>query len=137
MDIVFQPNPNFSPQEASRIAEELYDLIATAKALPSERDQNFLLENQSGERFVLKFANPGEAEELLDFQNKAVEHIAAQGGLKIVPRVLPARNGDVITQIEEEGKKFFVRLLTYLPGRVLAEINPRTPELLLAYQSYC
>ena len=35
--------PQFSVQDAVRLARELYGLEATAVSLPSDRDQNFLL----------------------------------------------------------------------------------------------
>src|SRR6185369_1389641 len=49
--------------EASAVAERLYRVRAMAFDLPSERDQNVLLESESGERFVLKLANPAERRE--------------------------------------------------------------------------
>ena len=49
--------PRFSPADATRLAGELYSLSLTAEPLPSERDQNFLLRDAGGPRFVLKIAN--------------------------------------------------------------------------------
>ena len=41
-----------------RLAREQFGLRAEAEALPSERDQNFVLRRDDGRRFVLKIANP-------------------------------------------------------------------------------
>ena len=49
--------PTFSIAEAVQIAEQHFNLNCAAKLLPSERDQNFLLQTDDGEYFVLKIAN--------------------------------------------------------------------------------
>ena len=56
----------FNAEDAIRIAQELYGLCAVASALPSERDRNFLLQTESGERFVLKIANAMERRAMLE-----------------------------------------------------------------------
>jgi len=130
MEIVFQPSPQFTPQEAARITKDLFGLAVSARGLPSERDQNFLVETGGGARYVLKIANPGEDPALLDFQNQAIAHIRAQSGGDIVPRVIPSVNGEAISHVEKDEVRYMVRLVSYLPGTTLARTNPRTPELL-------
>jgi 4-aminobutyrate aminotransferase-like enzyme/Ser/Thr protein kinase RdoA (MazF antagonist) len=121
--------PRFSIAEATSLAEELYGLRAMATPLPSERDQNFLLETESGEKFVLKIANSLEDRALLDAQHAAMTHIAQQ--ISLCPRVVPALSGETIATVESStGAKNFVRLFTYLPGVPLAEVHPHSPELL-------
>ena len=48
--------PSFTVEDASRIALELYGLRAEICALPGERDCNFLLKTEAGQKFVLKIA---------------------------------------------------------------------------------
>ena len=50
-----EPEPN--EDDAGGIARDLYGLETSAGTLPSERDQNFLLQNVTGEKFVLKIAD--------------------------------------------------------------------------------
>jgi 4-aminobutyrate aminotransferase-like enzyme/Ser/Thr protein kinase RdoA (MazF antagonist) len=121
--------PRFSIAEATSLAKELYGLRAMATPLPSERDQNFLLETESGEKFVFKIANALEDRALLDAQHAAMTHIAQQ--ISLCPRVVPALSGEMITTVESPtGVKNFVRLFTSLPGVPLAEVHPHSPELL-------
>jgi Ser/Thr protein kinase RdoA (MazF antagonist) len=115
--------PVFDVESATRIAEELFGLPAMARVLPSERDQNFLIE-ASGERFVLKIANALESRELLEAQNKVLEHLGTR--ISFCPRVMPAVNGELIST----SNSHFVRLVTYLPGLPLAEVTPHSPALL-------
>ncbi|MGD8456866.1 MAG: aminotransferase class III-fold pyridoxal phosphate-dependent enzyme [Anaerolineales bacterium] len=130
MEIVFQPNPGFTPGEAIRITKDLFGLAVTARGLPSERDQNFLVETGEGERYILKIANPGEDPALLDLQNQAMAHISAHSVGDVVPRIIPSVNGDAISVVEKGGERYWFRLVTYLPGTTLANTTPRTPELL-------
>ena len=78
--------PKFSEAEAVRLARRVYGLTATARELPSERDQNFLLSSRKG-KFVLKIAAAGERAEVLDLQNQALEWLAARAKSLPLPRV--------------------------------------------------
>jgi len=62
--------PSFDAESAAAIAAEHFGLRAGARQLPSERDQNFLLTKNDGEKFVLKIANALEDPALLDAQNR-------------------------------------------------------------------
>ena len=117
--------PSFDAETAREIAAENFGLRATARVLPSERDQNFLLTNDAGEKFVLKIANALELRELLEAQNAMLDHLASRG-ISFCPRVLPSLKGERITT----NSNHFVRLMTYLPGVPLAEVQPHSPELL-------
>src|SRR5437764_8136368 len=64
--------PQFTPEDAVRIAADLFGVHGTASALGSERDQAFLLENG-----VLKISNPSEDEAVLDLEEAAIAHVAA------------------------------------------------------------
>ena len=111
--------PAFNLDSVTRIAEESFGLRATARELPSERDQNFLLTDDSGQQFVLKVANAAESRAFLEAQNAVMDYLAER--VSFCQRVI----GDIA---EFEGH--FVRVVTYLPGVPLAEIKPHTPGLL-------
>lgn len=116
--------PAFDVGTAREIAADLFGLSATARVLPSERDQNFLLTTEAGEKFVLKIANALESRELLAAQNAVLDHLARQ--VAFTPRVVPSLNGETIAVRADH----LVRLVTYLPGVPLAEIVQPSPELL-------
>ena len=110
--------PAFSVQDAARIAHECFGMQGTLKPLPSERDQNFHLRTDAGQEFVLKIANATEQREILDLQNKAMEHVAAHAPFLLVPRLCKTLTGQQIsTATAADGKPHFVRLLTYLRGK--------------------
>ena len=111
--------PAFNVESARAIAEERFGLRVSARELPSERDQNFLLTDESGEKFVLKIANALESRQLLEAQNAVLDHL--ENRIAFCPRV---RSG------VEVKSNHFMRLMTYLPGVPLSEMNPHSSVLL-------
>ena len=85
---ILDHSPRFSVDDARRFAQELYGLSAIASPLPSERDQNFLLLTEAGERFVLKIANATEA------RRPARGAERGDGAPRPEPPALPARHAD-------------------------------------------
>ncbi len=121
--------PRFDNETAASLAEKFFGIRARPTSLPSERDQNFLLTNETGEKFVLKIANTLEDRALLESQNQAMEYLG--GRLSFCPRIVPALSGEQMAKFEsQDGIGNFVRLLTYLPGVPLAEVGQQSPELL-------
>src|SRR5512137_490909 len=120
--------PKFDHESASRLAKELYGLEASLHPLPSERDQNFLLQTPGGERFVLKLANATEERSMLEAQNAAMDHLSTR--IDLCPRVIRALNGeDIASAISPAGTRHFTRLVTYLPGTPLGKVRRRSPAL--------
>jgi len=68
--------PQFTPDEAARIAADLFGLRGTASALGSERDQAFLLDD-GARGGVLKISNPSEDATVLDFEEAVIAHAGA------------------------------------------------------------
>ncbi|WP_372679135.1 phosphotransferase, partial [Desulfosarcina sp.] len=134
--------PRFSEQRAAALARELFHFTASVDRLPSERDQNFRLQDEKGGRFVLKIANAAETREVLELQNMAMTHVAEKGaalfdGFAPCPRVCCAPGGEEIVSIPgQDGASHFVRLLTYLPGRPMARVNPHDKDLLFSLGSF-
>ena len=136
MPSIVQHAPGFSEQDAVGFAVELFGLEVCARQLPSERDQNFHLTAPDGRAYVLKVANATERLDVLEFQNQAMLHIAAKRdlfnrSLTVVPDVLSTTAGGQITTVPgPDGTTYFVRLLTYLPGKPLALVKPHAADLL-------
>ena len=109
---------------AQAIAENHFGIQASARELPSERDQNFLLTNGDGAQFVLKIANLREQREVIEAQNAMMIHLGPR--VELCPRVVPAVSGEEIVTVDGH----LVRVLTYLPGKPLATVEFQSPELL-------
>ncbi len=126
------PNrPKFGIDQVSEITKSLYGLSGKFKELPSERDQNFHLVTGVGEEYVLKISAASEKQETLDFQNHALHHLTSRTDSTISPRVRKTAMGEKITQIESlEGTRHYIRMISYLHGRVMSSVNPHSPEML-------
>ena len=70
--------PDWNAASVETLVARLYGISTTATPLPSERDQNFLLQTEGSEKFVLKIANALESEELLQAQTQVLHHLALQ-----------------------------------------------------------
>ena len=123
--------PAFTERDAELIALDVYGMQVKAQALPGEHDRNVLLEASGGQRSVLKIARAGEQWETLDLQNQALAHLAQAIPDLHIPRLLPTRAGQAIAIIKGDGEStHLARLLSYLPGKPLAQTKPHTPTLL-------
>jgi Ser/Thr protein kinase RdoA (MazF antagonist) len=111
--------PAFSGADATRIATQHFGIAAQVKPLVSERDQNFRLETSDGKRFTLKIANHAEQAEVIDFQNRALLHVAERDASIPLPRVIPTRDGQLHCSVDLNGKTHIVRVLSWLEGVVL------------------
>ena len=121
--------PTFDVDTAAAVAGDHFGIRARAQALPSERDQNFLLTNQTGEKFVLKIANALESRAFLEAQNSVLKHLERE--VSFCQRLLPATSGEELATLKAaNGATYFARLVHYLPGVPLAEVRPQSPELL-------
>ena len=126
---LLQNTPTFDADTAATIAGKHFGIRATAHQLPSERDQNFLLTNDAGQKFVLKIANAVEEPAFLEAQNAVLKHLAQH--VSFCQRLVTTNSGKEIVKVRaENGTTHLVRVVDYLPGVPLAEARPHTPELL-------
>ena len=131
MESVKRWAPAVTEQDAARIAVDLYGVAGKAWLLPGEQDRNFHLKTAASEELVLKVSHAGEDQAVLDMQVRALAHLAERAPELTLPRVRPTQAGDLIgTVAGPDGVSHFVRLLTYIPGKLLADVRPHSPDLL-------
>ncbi len=130
MAVTFQRLP-FGMEDAARVARECFDLEGTLLELTSERDRNFLITTSAGDHFVLKIAHADESPAILDLQHRALAQIAQRAPELAMPRAVRSAAGhEVESIIAPDGASHLVRVLTWVPGTVWADVSPHTPELL-------
>ena len=131
MTIPLESIPSFTPAEALAAAHLEYGIAGDISPLPSERDQNYLISDAHGGKFVLKIANLTDTRELLDLQNRALRHVATWVVDCRVQRSVDSLRGSDITTIRNirSGSEHNMRLLTWIDGEVLAKCHPRTLAL--------
>jgi 4-aminobutyrate aminotransferase-like enzyme/Ser/Thr protein kinase RdoA (MazF antagonist) len=112
--------------DAEMLVRELYGLTAAARPLPGEYDANFHLRADDGAEYTLKVMHPAAARAVVELQIALLEHISRRAPQLPAPSVVPSTRNQAL---EHSGRRL-VWLLRYLPGRLLAETKPHTPELL-------
>ena len=118
------PPPTFAATAVAQLLEQAWGLTGELQTLVGERDQNFRLTSADGERFVVKIANSGEDPLSTDFQVQALLHLERGKCPIAVPRVIRARNGATTAVIEADGARHLVRVLSYLHGKPVSDVNP-------------
>lgn len=109
-------------ERALALARECYGLQADATRLTGERDENFRLTARDGAQYVLKVANPAESAAVTDLQIAALLHLERTEATLPVPRIRRSLDGDTRVRFEDaQGIERTARILSYLPGRLLAE----------------
>jgi hypothetical protein len=100
---------------ANKIGRDLFGIpVYSCKELPSERDRNFLLtmpptnDGKEGPAYVLKLCNLTETADVIDMQNRALEHLAKHS----IPAPTPKKsvNGnDLEVTVDPNGNSVLVR----------------------------
>ncbi len=125
---VIEGRPGFDRRQAAEIARRLYGRDGDLQPLPSDRDLNYRLTTAGGERFVLKFSNREESLDVLGLQRRVLERLAEQTETTW-PRVVPTTDGEPLGDADGHA----VRLLTWIPGRKLADVRPQDTDLLVQF----
>ena len=121
--------PRLSDAEVTRLLRTEYGLDGQLRPLLSERDQNFRLAASDGKRYVVKIAGAAENQKAADFQILGLLNLEARECRATVPKIRRTRGGASSTTILHGETRHVVRLVSYLPGRVLADVSP-TPALM-------
>ena len=131
MTVSLDSIPRFTATEALAHIHAHYGITGRVSALPSERDQNFMIADPRGRKFVLKIANRGDAPELLDFQHQAMRRVAGSLGDCRVQEIVPSSTGADLTMILDAvaGARHCARVMTWIEGEVLAKCVTRTGAL--------
>jgi 4-aminobutyrate aminotransferase-like enzyme/Ser/Thr protein kinase RdoA (MazF antagonist) len=131
------PNHCFTNVEAERLAMRLYGLRGHARSLPGEFDDNFHFIAEDRTEFVLKVMHADRERALLELQCQALAHLAENSPALLFPRVCPTGKGEWIVTVNDSYQtERLVWLLKYVPGVLLAEVNPHTPELLFSLGAF-
>ena len=105
-------------------------VAVSARELPSERDQNFLLLHADGSRRVLRISSPDTDPRVLALQNAALARLAEKAPSIEVPRLLPLAGDRRQAEIGLPSGVAAVRLFSWVEGRPMAEVKPHPPALL-------
>lgn len=112
-----------------KISNNYFGIDGAITKLPGDEDENFKVEDPKGKKYILKIANPNSLFKELVFLNMLTGHCNASKISVTVPTVIPALNGALITEIALDASTRYVRLISWIEGRIWATIEPKTPRL--------
>ncbi|MGM0606459.1 MAG: aminotransferase class III-fold pyridoxal phosphate-dependent enzyme [Halobacteriota archaeon] len=110
--------PGFDATSAAKIAADEFGTSGSVTELGGERDQNFKIETEAGDAFVLKISSPADDESILDLQTQAIQHVAATAPELPVMEVVPTVDDDPWSAVTRAGTTHLVRLFAFRPGRI-------------------
>ncbi len=129
MHAVAAEPPDIAPSAIAAVVSDQFGLKGDLQPLISERDQNFCLKTDTGERFVVKIVGLTEDPDVTDFQIEALLHLQ-QASFSGVPRVVRTLKGEIHSEIALGNNQTAVmRVVTWLAGETLMDVA-MTPALL-------
>lgn len=121
----------YTTEQIQTLVRTHYGLEVSVQNLPGEIDLNFYVKTADKQAFTLKIANPDTQIETLFFQHALMQHLhAAQFGLAIPKVVLTQTGAEIESITAPDGSKRLLRMLTWIGGRCLANVNPHSPALM-------
>ncbi len=128
---------SISESKARELARELYGIRGAAEALPGEIDMNFKILDQNEKSYVLKISRPGTSRDYLEFQQKLLTHLESSAADLLHPRAIPDKKGELVSEYRDGDETRFVRMLSWIPGRMYSRVNPQTDILRYSLGQVC
>ncbi len=118
--------PNFKPNDITQIAKQEFGFSADkVSALGGYIDQNFLIENDSGEQRLFKAHSRHERPYVLELQNAVLDHLKGQSLSFDTPSAFITQSGAPYAQRENEtDDDDKLRCLSFVSGSLISEFGP-------------
>jgi hydroxylysine kinase len=132
--------PKLAVEEVKDFVKKLTGIdVVSVKELNSYDDQNFLLQTKSHDQLVLKLSNSEDTQHpgLLEEINRVLLHLHNQGIKVPKPLCLTSMSSDQDQTVARvfiknpPSVQFAVRIMNFLPGKLLLDILPLTPDILV------
>ena len=127
----------FSYEIVQKIVSDNYHLDCHVKPLAGDVDINFLLNDQNDNKYLLKICKPEVSANEVDFQVKLLNFLNNKELSVDVPSVIPTSEGRSSFTYYNGSNAFIGRMHSWVEGRMLAEVNPRTSELFFSWGEVC
>lgn len=104
--------------------------VLSLSRLGGEIDQNVRVDCADGSSYVVKVSGDLADRAHLEWQVSVLRHLAVAAPEIPVSRLVAGRDGGDLQVIERGPRRNLVRVLTWLPGRMLVELTRYSPRLL-------
>jgi hydroxylysine kinase len=119
-----------TPEQAIEIAHEVFDLdVRTVARMETERDDSFRLRTTTGD-LLLKVAHPADSVATVDMQTGALLYATAHASGLPLQHFHESKYGDIAPVLKDHDNRI-ARVMTWLPGTVLAKSAPTSAQVVL------
>jgi 4-aminobutyrate aminotransferase-like enzyme/Ser/Thr protein kinase RdoA (MazF antagonist) len=119
----------FSTKTAAGLVEQYFGITSAASDLNGYDEWNYLIEAGDGRRYVFKVATDEQGAALLHAQVRITEHLATTPMGWGLQQHLPSLDQQKLVPVIIEGKRYYLRLLSFLEGEFWVT-NKQRPEQL-------
>lgn len=119
----------FDERAIQQLVKTHYQKVVTVKPLTGEYDFNYLLKDNVGRKYILKIANDEHSYNFFDAQVKMVNHLCATEVADKFSSYIKTINGNELTILEDNGRKYYMRLLSFLEGEFWISLPQRSDTL--------
>lgn len=119
----------FSETEIKELLQVHYNLSVEVKVLDGYEEQNFLLKDSNGERYILKAGSAVQGYDIIRAQVEMMNHLGSTPLAGKIQKVLKNTEGKLLTTVKKDGQDYYIRILTFLDGQFWYEERNHPMEL--------
>ncbi|WP_197463479.1 aminotransferase class III-fold pyridoxal phosphate-dependent enzyme [Cochleicola gelatinilyticus] len=121
--------PLISTEKASELVFNHFGITSETTPLPGDMDINFHVKTESGSEAVLKISEATPDTGYLDFQIELLQHLKKKTRAIALPEAMATSDASYIKTLTLNGTTYQLRMLSWVPGRLWARVNPKTTSL--------
>jgi len=119
----------FSEQQVQQLVKQYYGMEPAIKPLTGEYDFNYLLKDTDDRKYILKIANDEHRYDFFDAQVKIVNHLSSTDVGAEFSKYIKTIDGNELTILVQNGKMYYMRLLSFLEGEFWINLPERSDAL--------
>ena len=120
---------SFTEKQVQDLVKKYYHKKVTVKPLTGEYDFNYLLKDNDGRKYIFKIANDEHSYDFFDAQVKIVNHLSSTDVADKFSEYIKTTEGNELTILEKDGRKHYMRLLSFLEGEFWMNLPERSNAL--------
>lgn len=129
---------HISLEQAKEILLDLFNIKGSLTKLPGETDLNFQVVTENKSDYILKISQQDDNLDYLDLQQSLLQYLQTNKRNINAPRIIKdVSNNTISSFMDSHGNKRYVRLLTWIPGRLWSSVNPQLDDLRLSLGEQC
>lgn len=117
---------SIDPDKVKQLVKSHYGIRGEIRTLPGEIDLNFKITISDNLHFVFKISPPGVDLNHLDFQYKILQYLNGNEAPQVIADV---SQNPTPYFYDNQGQKRYMRLLSWISGRLWSDVNPHTENL--------